>query len=235
VKRKLPCSIVLLLVFLLGTPWAFAEGVPTIEAQMVKAIREVCYEGDDIYVKFVNLPVQLRERLKVKNINFLKIPDATGDGLCSVEIEEKNGRDKAVQVAFRVSAKRKLFILKEDMKKGDSVRSSDIVERETYFNNGGGGYPKSLEDVLDKRIKKDLKAGTTLTASVLEEPMLVQRGDVVNIVVQSRRLTVQTQGRALDRGKIGDTVRAKNISSGKEVVGKLTAGNTITVSFASGI
>ncbi len=222
-------------ILLLGTTYVFGQGAGTVETSLIKAIKEICYEGDDVYVKFINLPVQLKEHLKVKNINFLKIPDAAGDGLCSVEIEERSGRDKAIQVAFKVSAKRKLFILKEDMKKGDSVRAADIVVKEAFLNNGVSGYPKSIEDVDGKRLKKDLKAGTSLTTTVLEEPVLVQRGDVVNLVVENRKLTVQTQGRALDRGRLGDTVRVKNISSGKEVVGKLTTSNTVTISFAGGI
>jgi flagellar basal body P-ring formation protein FlgA len=233
-KRKITLLLVVSAILFLGTTYAFGEGT-TVESSLIKAIKEVCYGDDDIYVKFINLPVQLKERLKVKNINFLKIPDATGDGVCSVEVEEKNGRDRAIQVASKVSAKRRLFILKEDMKKGDLVRASDVVVREAYLNGGAAGYPRSLEDVEGKVLKKDLKTGTSLGTAVLEEPVVLKKGDVVNLVVENRRLTIQTQGRALDRGKIGDTVRVKNISSGKEVVGRLTTSNTVTVSSIGGI
>ena len=35
----------------------------------------------------------------------------------------------------------------------------------------------------------------------------------------------------IDKGRIGDMVRVKNISSGREITGRVTAHNAVTVDF----
>jgi flagella basal body P-ring formation protein FlgA len=39
------------------------------------------------------------------------------------------------------------------------------------------------------------------------------------------------KGKTIDKGKIGDTVRVKNISSGKEILGRVAAHNTVAIDF----
>jgi flagella basal body P-ring formation protein FlgA len=69
-----------------------------------------------------------------------------------------------------------------------------------------------------------------ITLKVLEDPTAIQKGEVVNITAQNRRLLVQGKGTALEKGKMGDVVRVKS-TSGKEIAGKVTGSNTVSVEF----
>jgi flagella basal body P-ring formation protein FlgA len=208
---------------------ALAAEVPTVEVKIKDFIRKFYNERKDIYIKLNHLPDSLKDKSRVKHINFAKIPDSNGDGLCLVEIDEKHGRTKNVYVSFRVSNKRKMFVLKQGAKKGDIVRSDDIFVKEVYLNGNGMDYPLKIDDVTGKALKRDVSAGTVITSQVLEDSFVMQRGDTVNIVAENKKLLVQTKGRTLERGKIGDFIRVKNLTSNKEIVGRVVGSGIVKV------
>jgi flagellar basal body P-ring formation protein FlgA len=201
------------------------------EARIIRFVKEIYNDSDDIRVHLNTIPNQLKEQIRVKNITFMKVPDTNGDGICNIEIDINGGRSKNVQVPFRVFVKRKLFVLKIAGKKDESIGRGDIFIKETYMNGKGDEYPAAVEDLTDKILKRDVPANTILTYQMLEEPIAVQRGEIVNIVAENKKLLVLVKGKTIDRGRIGDTVRVKNISSGKEIVGRVTAHNTVGIDF----
>jgi flagella basal body P-ring formation protein FlgA len=201
------------------------------ETKIIRFIREVYNDSDDIQVRLNAMPNQWKENVKLKNITFMRVPDANGDGICAVEIDTRAGRSKNVQVPFRVFVKRKLFVLKIAGKKDEAVRKGDVLIKETYMNGKGDEYPVSVEDLAGKVLKRDVPANTIITYQMLVDPVTVKRGDIVNIIVENKKLLVSAKGKTIDKGGIGDTVRVKNISSGKEIIGRVVAHNTIAVDF----
>lgn len=188
------------------------------------------YEGEDIKVNIIHLPSQLGGNVKIKGISFTKIPDAHGNGICMVTVEGKKGIEIKSQVAFKVLIKRTLYGAKSTIKRGDVIRRDDVTEREAYLAGSGATYPARPEDVFRKVAKKDISANEILTKNVLEERLAVTRGAIVSIRAENKRMVVQAKGVALEKGRVGDTVRAK-APSGKEIVGRVVSGNTIVVEF----
>jgi flagella basal body P-ring formation protein FlgA len=202
-----------------------------VEVKIINFIKEIYDDSDDIQIRLNTIPHQMKEKVKVKNITFAKIPDANGDGICAVEINASAGRSRNIQVPFRVFVKRKLYMLKIALKKDEYIKKEDILIKETYMNGKGDEYPASLADLSGKTLKRDLPANTILTHQMLEEPVAVQRGEIVNIVAENKKLLVLVKGKTIDKGRIGDTIRVKNISSGKEIVGRVTALNAVSIDF----
>lgn len=203
-----------------------AAGVDTEVREFIKDF----YKGETVMVTLGNLPPQLRANVRTKAISFLKIPDASGAGICAVTAEARNGAETRSQVSFKVQARKTLYVLESSLKKGDVVRRDDVVTREAYLNGSGSAYPSTPQDVIGKTAKKDIRAGEVLTNTLLEDPIAIHKGQIVSIKAQNKRMVVETKGVALDRGRMGDVVRAK-ASSGKEIMGKVAAGNTILVEF----
>ena len=154
-----------------------------------------------------------------------------GDGICAVEIETAPGRLRTVQVPFRVFTKRELYVLKAAGQKGDAIGPKDIVVRETYMNGKGSGYPTSVDDVVGKVLKRDVPANTLVTDQILEDRIVVRRGDAVTIIAESDKLVVRTKGKTVDKGRMGDVIRVKNTVSGKEVMAKVVSSSSVKVEF----
>ena len=48
---------------------------------------------------------------------------------------------------------------------------------------------------------------------------------------ENKNLYVRAKGKALEKGRMGDSIRVKNMSSDREIIGKVVSGNKILVSF----
>jgi flagella basal body P-ring formation protein FlgA len=217
--------------FHLSLAIAHAAAYSAAEAKIIQFVKEVYNPGDDVQVQLNSMPGYLKEKVRVKNITFAKIPDVNGDGICMVEFDTGTGRSKNVQVPFRIFTKRKLFVLKETGKKDTLLTRRDLFVKETYMNGRSTEYPASIEDVVGKILKRDVPVNAIVTNGMLEEPLTVQKGEIVTIIAENKKLLIQSKGKAVDKGRVGDMVRVKNISSGKEITGRVTASNAVMVDF----
>ncbi|WP_028950648.1 flagella basal body P-ring formation protein FlgA [Sulfurihydrogenibium subterraneum] len=59
--------------------------------------------------------------------------------------------------------------------------------------------------------------------------LVIRKNQKVNILYMKGAIKVQLLGIALDNGKEGDYIKVKNISTGKEIVGKVIDGQTVLV------
>jgi flagella basal body P-ring formation protein FlgA len=200
----------------------------SVESQLTEFVKQI-YGDAETEVTF-NLPQQLRGDALARNISFSKVPDLSGDGICLVSVESKGGVETNVYVPFKVLAKRPLYSLKSSMTKGDVLRYSDVTSKQTFLAGGRKGYPRSLEDVVGKSLKRDMAAGEIVTLQVLEDHVAVLKGEVVNMTLENARLLVQAKGTALEKGKMGEVIRIKS-ASGREIKGRVTGSNSVTVQF----
>jgi flagella basal body P-ring formation protein FlgA len=230
-KKLIFLTLIAVIVFITGVN-AYPQDQTFIEAKISDFIRKIYNEEDDLQIKFGRIAAPLRGRPSIKNMSFAKVPDAKGDGVCLVEIVDgKSNRDRGVYVPFRAIRKTKVFILTSSGKKGDVLRAESIAAKETHFNEKKTGYPSKLDDIVGRTLKKDVATGTVVAYSMIEDPVVIQKGEVINIVAENKKLLVQTKGKAMEKGRMGDSIRVKNILSEKEIFGKVVDDNTVSVKF----
>ncbi|HAA83692.1 MAG TPA: flagella basal body P-ring formation protein FlgA [Thermodesulfobacterium commune] len=68
-----------------------------------------------------------------------------------------------------------------------------------------------------------------LRKSFLNEPLLVKRGQEVLIIGKGRGFLVKTKGKALQDGRKGEVIKVRNLTSNKEVLGRVISTNEIEV------
>lgn len=209
---------------------AYSQDQSLIETKISDFIRRIYNDGDYLQIKFGNIPTPLKGR-PVKSISFAKVPDAKGDGVCLVEVEGKNNKDRSFYVPFRAISKAKIFVLTRSGKKNDVLRPESVTAKETVLNEKKPAYPSKLEDIVGKILKKDVTAGTVITYSMLDELVVIQKGEIVNVVAENKKLMVRTKGKAMEKGKVGDSIRVRNVQSDKEIFGRVVDDNTILVKF----
>ncbi len=97
---------------------------------------------------------------------------------------------------------------------------SDRLQRDTIQDPGG---------LIGKSPRRGLRAGVPVRVSDVRLPVLVPRRSLVTIVYRVRSMTLTTQGRALDDGGAGDTVRVANTQSNTVVQAVVTGANRVSV------
>lgn len=92
-----------------------------------------------------------------------------------------------------------------------------------------GAYVK-LENVIGLEAQYALYPGRAVMRGALAEPAVVERNQFVVLVYQTGGLRIVTDGRALDRGAVGDRIRVMNVNSRTSLFGTISEDGTILVS-----
>ncbi len=65
--------------------------------------------------------------------------------------------------------------------------------------------------------RRPLRADTPLRAFDIEAPVLIERGEIVNLIFRSGPLTLSARARALENGAEGQLIRFVNLQSNRTV------------------
>ncbi|HHV62005.1 MAG TPA: flagellar basal body P-ring formation protein FlgA [Firmicutes bacterium] len=124
---------------------------------------------------------------------------------------------KSVPVVLRLNVVKEVVVATRTIIKGQVV-TADAVTRELRQLSALEMDPATdPAAVVGKVAARTIREGTLITAGAVEEPPLIKRGDIIQIVVRLGGVTVTTAGEALEDGKLKDLIRVKNLESGRQV------------------
>lgn len=92
--------------------------------------------------------------------------------------------------------------------------------------------PGALRDpsqAVGRETRVAIYAGRPVFAADLTTPAVVERNQIVPLTYFHAGLAISTDGRALDRGSVGDRIRVMNLASRSTVIGRVGADGSISV------
>jgi flagella basal body P-ring formation protein FlgA len=104
--------------------------------------------------------------------------------------------------------------------------SADMLAFADAAAEGGASDPRGLVG-LEARV--NLYPGRPVLLRDVGSPTVVERNAIVPLVFRRGGLSIQSEGRALDRAGDGDVVRVMNLSSRQTVTGVATASGAVVV------
>jgi flagella basal body P-ring formation protein FlgA len=119
----------------------------------------------------------------------------------------------------------------------DSVVATRTLRAQTVIGPGDvavvdtqlAGALSDPEDAFGLETRVAIYAGRPVRPGDLGAPTLVQRNQVVTLIYQAGGLAISTEGRALEAGAAGETVRVMNLASRSTVAGRIGQDGTIHV------
>lgn len=149
------------------------------------------------------------------------VVEASVDGLLqrSVSVTLRVDRFQEVPVASRAIPRQALLT-------GDEIR----MEVRASGQIPAGAFTRS-DEVVGKQALRDIKMGEVLTSRVLQPPPVVQRGDVVTLVVEGKGFRITASGKAKEEGRPGQLIRVTNLASRKELYGRVEEGRDVRISY----
>lgn len=85
-------------------------------------------------------------------------------------------------------------------------------------------------EAIGMETRVTLAPGRPIRAADLNAPALVERNELVRLSFERGGLSIAAEGRALDRGALGDRVRAMNLGSRQTVTGRVAGPGLVEVS-----
>jgi flagella basal body P-ring formation protein FlgA len=138
---------------------------------------------------------------------------------------------RRVPVSARVSITREVLRAVRRIERGDLIVEGDIAQTLETSMRLSGDTLVDAEAVVGKRAARSIRSGSTLTADMVEDPPVVERGSAVFILAESESLRITTRGEALEEGRHGERIRVRNLQSGKEFFSTVKAPGWVTVTF----
>ncbi|MEM6939022.1 MAG: flagellar basal body P-ring formation chaperone FlgA [Pseudomonadota bacterium] len=112
-----------------------------------------------------------------------------------------------------------------------TIRANAVISEKDVMLRAGLDVTSGLrmEDVLGQEARVVLYPGRPIRADDIGPPAVVQRNQTVRVHFNANGVQISTEGRALERGGVGDLVRVMNLSSRATLFGQVRGDGSIQV------
>lgn len=122
-----------------------------------------------------------------------------------------------------------LLMANTTLERGHVITEDDLAVKKYNIAGARSEMIWKKEDVVGMTVKRRLRALNPITQSMLESPILVERGQRIIMIASMDGATAQTTGLAMAKGRRGDVIKVKNESSGQQVSAQVTDFGVVTV------
>jgi flagella basal body P-ring formation protein FlgA len=115
-------------------------------------------------------------------------------------------------VAVEVLVRRSAVIARESIDRRETIREAAVLVEDRWMNPADGA-PVGLASVIGMNARSKVAAGEVITASDVEAPVVVRRGEQVVVNCLSGGIVVQIKARAVREGRDGELVEFTPLGS----------------------
>jgi flagella basal body P-ring formation protein FlgA len=115
---------------------------------------------------------------------------------------------------------------------GETIAAADITTATLRADRLGADMLLQTSDLVGKTPRHALRPGEPVHASDVEVPLVVHRGSLVTILLETRALRLSAEGKAMDDGGMGAVIRVANTKSSRVIDAVVAGPGTVTVAVA---
>ncbi len=115
------------------------------------------------------------------------------------------------------------YVAAQPLNRGTRLDAGMITTAKVVVNAIRRGAVTRAEHLVGMEMQRPVNAGTVFTPDLVAAPDAVSRGDHVIISARAGNFSVQSRGKALANGRIGDQVLVENLASSRTVRGQVIA------------
>ena len=148
-------------------------------------------------------------------------------------VEVATGRKSAERttVAGNLYVVARVPVLARPLQRGEIVRESDIDTVELPKATVPRNAVLDKTRIVGKASRRLLRAGVPLNPADLQAPVVVPKGSLVTIMLRTERMLLTAQGKALEDGAEGETIRVLNTRSRATIEGTVAGPGKIAIAF----
>lgn len=171
----------------------------------------------------LHLPAGMDETLVVENLAY----DAgrgrvTADLLVPATGLRQNIGARAVEVV-------EVPVLTRRLMPGEIITEADLDWTIVPRDRTGSDTVLAAEELIGQTVRRATTAHRPMRVRDVRAPVVVPRGAVVTILLQSPTMTLTAQGRALADGAVGEVIRVANTTSSRVIDAKVASDGLVTV------
>jgi flagella basal body P-ring formation protein FlgA len=166
-------------------------------------------------------PAVIDSRIKLKKCDQpLKAKLANIDkrmGRVSVEIRCTDKKQWTYRLPLQVSVFAPIVVTNQQISRNTVITKPDLKMEIHDISKQYRGYFVNIDEVAGRMARQGIRPGTVLNPGLTKAPLLVKRGQTVNMLVKTRSYEIHMPGKALSDGSKGQLIKVKNSSSNRIV------------------
>jgi|GEM_PF-2498142 len=139
------------------------------------------------------------------------------------------GRSGIELIRAQVRARGEWLVAVRDLSAREPVDAADFRLEQGFLPSLDCSYLTHLEPDQRFELKQHLKSGAALESNLLRRRPDVARGDVLQLVARTGPVALRAPVRAESAGEIGESIRLKNLATGRVIVGRIVSPETAEV------
>ena len=173
-----------------------------------------------------HLPASAAGRLEVAQIDH---DPRSGRFAADLRAPVEGGRVLQVAVSGRLLEIVEVPVLNRRVAAGEVITARDIDWLPQQADRVAGNVVTEAEALIGSSPRRGLRAGQPVRISEVGEPVLVEKNQMVLLRVQTAAMQLTAQGRAMEDGARGETVRVLNPKSSAVVTGRVADAGLVMV------
>jgi flagellar basal body P-ring formation protein FlgA len=134
-----------------------------------------------------------------------------------------------IPLVGRAVPTRTVPVLRRQVQTGEIVRADDVTQVEAREDTLRRDALVDVERVVGQSARRSLRPGEILRDGDLRAPVLVARNGLVTVLLRVGAMSLTAQGRSLDEGARGETVRVMNVHSRRTIEAQVVGPDTVVV------
>ena len=139
------------------------------------------------------------------------------------------GEGEPQRVSGRLVRMTRLPALKHPVAPSEVIAAGDIESVSVRAERVGGDLVIDASELIGKSPRRLLRAHEPLRSLDVETPLVVHKGDLVTIVLETATMRLTAQGKALEDGSLGAGIRIANTKSSRVIDAVVVAPNLVRV------
>lgn len=173
----------------------------------------------------VHVPADGPYQIDVRDVDY---EPQSGRFTAFVEIASSAGPQR-MRLSGRSFTMAQIPVLARPMQKGEVITEKDLDWLPVRADQIGHGVLTDIDQVVGQAVRNAGRAGQPLRRADVQIPVVVPKGALVTMVLQSPGMALSAQGRAIEDGGAGQTIRVTNTHSKMTVEARVEGPGIVSV------
>ncbi len=185
--------------------------------------------GFDTRALEIDLPADQPPSFTLSNFDY----DPVSKRFRTEFVSDSSQNPVTAPLAGRIFIRLKVPVLAHKLEGGTVIAASDIDWIDVAEEHVNEATITEAKQLIGRELRHTTAEGDVLRVNDVVPPRLVTRGSTVTMKIETSFMSVTTQGRALQDGALGETVRVLNLQSNRMIEGVVDGSGTVVVATAS--
>lgn len=174
----------------------------------------------------ISLPLDAPAEVEVRQIQYDR---NTGRFIATLHAGGNHPGSQRATIQGRVFATARLPVLRRSIGVGETIRAADVEMAQVREDAARRDLISNPEKLIGLTARQRLREREPVREIDVRPATLVTRNGNVTIVLQLGNMSLTAQGRAVEEGAKGDTIRVLNTTSNRQIEGVVVAPDTVAV------